>query len=89
MEANTKLELLTEKELNDFIEILAKEKERRSRAEDLKVITNLSKNLNDFIVRMPDQNIYIEVWCEECESNIEIDVTEYFVDIATKLDNLR
>lgn len=84
-----KLELLTGNELDELIETLLKEKERRNRVEELKIITNLSKALEDFSKAMPDESVYIEVWCEECESHIEIDVTEYFGTIALKLDNLK
>ena len=84
-----KLELLTGNELDELIDTLLKEKERRNRVEELKIIANLSKALEDFAKAMPDDSVFIEVWCEECESHIEIDVTEYFSTIALKLDNLK
>lgn len=82
-----KLELLTEDELNGLLETLLSEKKRRNRVEELKAIATLSKALEDFARLLPDENVYINVWCEECEDNIEIDITEYFSDIAIKLDN--
>ena len=84
-----KLELLTGNELDELIDTLLKEKERRNRVEELKIIANLSKALEDFSKAMPDDSIYIEVWCEECETDIEVDITEYFSTIALKLDNLK
>lgn len=84
-----KLELLTGNELDELIDTLLKEKERRNRVEELKIVANLSKALEDFTKALPDETIYIEVWCEECESDIDIDITEYFNQIAIKLDNLK
>jgi hypothetical protein len=84
-----KLELLTEDELDGLLDTLLSEKKRRNRVEELKTVATLSKALEDFIRLLPDENIYIEVWCEECEDNIEVDITEHFSDIAIKLDNLK
>ena len=84
-----KLELLTGNELNELIDTLLKEKARRNRVEELKIIANLSKALEDFSRALPDESISIEVWCEECETDIEVDITEYFNQIAVKLDNLK
>lgn len=84
-----KLELLTGNELDDLIDTLLKEKERRNHVEELKIIANLSKALEDFAKAMPDETIYVDVWCEECETDIEVDITEYFNQIAVKLDNLK
>ena len=84
-----KLELLTGNELDELIDTLLKEKERRNRVEELKIIANLSKALEDFAKALPDESIYIEVWCEECETDIDVDITEYFNQIAIKLDNLK
>lgn len=84
-----KLELLTGNELNELIDTLLKEKARRNRVEELKIIANLSKALEDFLKALPDETICIEVWCEDCERDIEIDITEYFNQIAVKLDNLK
>jgi hypothetical protein len=84
-----KLELLTGNELDDLLDTLLKEKARRNRVEELKIIANLSKALEDFAKAMPDETIYVDVWCEECETDIEVDITEYFNQIAVKLDNLK
>jgi hypothetical protein len=84
-----KLELLTGNELDDLLDTLLKEKARRNRVEELKIIANLSKALEDFAKALPDETIYVDVWCEECETDIEVDITEYFNQIAVKLDNLK
>ena len=83
-----KLENLTEEELNGLIRALMGEQERREKIKNNEVIGNLQSALAEFARKVPDA-VYIEVWCEECEQDIEVNITEYFFDIIEKLEVLK
>lgn len=83
-----KLENLTEEELNGLIKALMEEQDRRTKLEEIQVIDNLQDALWDFQKKVSDA-VYIDVWCEECEQDMEINVAEYFADIISKLSELK
>lgn len=83
-----KLENLTEEELNGLLKALMGEQERRAKLEENKIIDNLQNALLDFARKVPDA-VYVDVWCESCEEDIEINITEYFYTIVEKLGELK
>lgn len=83
-----KLENLTEEELNGLLKALMSEQERRAKLEENKIIDNLQNALVDFARKVSDA-VYIDVWCEECEQDIEVNVSEYFYEIIEKLGELK
>lgn len=84
----TKLENLTEEELNGLLKALIGEQERRTKLEEIQVIEKLQDALWDFQKKVSDA-VYIYVWCEECEQDMEINIAEYFTDIISKLTELK
>ena len=83
-----KLENLTEEELNGLLNALIGEQNRRVKLEEVKVIEKLQDALWDFQKKVSDA-VYIYVWCEDCERDMEINIAEYFTDIISKLTELK
>lgn len=83
-----KLENLTEEELGGLIRALIGEQDRRAKLEEIKTIDKLQDALWDFQKKVSDA-VYIYVWCEECEQDMEINIAEYFTDIISKLTELK